>query len=51
MLLIIAVAVVSCSNSVRNVDVLIIGGGASGVAAGVQASRMGVNALIVEPTT
>ncbi|MDE6368043.1 MAG: FAD-dependent oxidoreductase [Muribaculaceae bacterium] len=51
MLLIIVIANVSCSNTGRNVDVLIIGGGASGVAAGVQASRMGANALIVEPTT
>lgn len=49
--LIIAIAGVSCSNTGRNVDILIIGGGASGVAAGVQASRMGANALIVEPTT
>lgn len=41
----------SCSVSTRDVDVLIIGGGASGVAAGVQASRMGASSLIVEPTT
>lgn len=51
LLLIITFAVQSCSKSVREVDVLIIGGGASGVAAGVQASRMGANALIVEETT
>lgn len=51
MLLIMAMAVFSCSNSVRKVDILIIGGGASGVAAGVQSSRMGATTLIVEPTT
>lgn len=34
-----------------SVDVLIIGGGASGVTAGIQASRMGVKTLIVEETT
>lgn len=46
-----AVSVLSCSTSTREVDVLIIGGGASGVAAGVQSSRMGASTLIVEPTT
>lgn len=51
LLSLVAVSVVSCSSSVRDVDVLIIGGGASGVAAGVQASRMGANTLIVEETT
>jgi hypothetical protein len=34
----------------RKVDVLIIGGGASGTAAGIQAARMGVRTLIVEET-
>lgn len=34
----------------QNVDVLIIGGGASGTAAGLQASRMGAKTLIVEET-
>ena len=34
----------------QNVDVLIVGGGASGTAAGVQAARCGVNTLIVEET-
>ena len=33
-----------------SVDVLVIGGGASGVTAGIQASRMGVKTLIVEET-
>lgn len=32
------------------VDLLVIGGGASGVSAGVQASRMGTNTLIIEET-
>lgn len=35
---------------VEKVDVLIIGGGASGVMAGIQAARMDVNTLIVEET-
>ncbi len=39
----------SCSADSR-VDVLVIGGGASGVAAGIQAARMGSNTLIVEET-
>ena len=33
-----------------NTDVLIIGGGASGATAGIQAARMGVNTLIIEET-
>ena len=40
-------AAVSCTQSV---DVLVVGGGASGTAAGVQAARCGVNTLIVEET-
>ena len=39
----------SCSE-VEHVDVLIVGGGASGVAAGVQSARLGVNTMIVEET-
>ena len=39
----------SCSRT-EHVDVLVIGGGASGVSAGVQAARMGVPAMIVEET-
>lgn len=39
----------SCNNSdITKVDVLIVGGGASGVAAGVQSARLGSNALIIE---
>lgn len=45
----------ACSIQVRaqqtyNTDVLIIGGGASGTTAGIQAARMGVNTLIIEET-
>lgn len=48
--LIISLSMISCSTPTRDVDVLIIGGGASGVAAGVQSARMGASALIVEET-
>lgn len=34
----------------EKVDVLIVGGGASGVSAGIQTARMGVHAMIVEET-
>lgn len=33
-----------------SVDVLVIGGGASGVTAGIQAARSGANTIIIEPT-
>lgn len=46
-----SVFIQSCSVQTKDVDVLIVGGGASGVAAGVQAARLGVDAMIVEPTT
>lgn len=36
------------SASASKVDVLIVGGGASGITAGIQASRMGVKTLIIE---
>ena len=42
------ILMVSCREKAREYDVLIIGGGASGVAAGIQASRMGASTLIVE---
>ena len=39
----------SCSRP-EHVDVLVIGGGASGITAGVQSARMGVPAMVVEET-
>lgn len=47
-----SLVVFSCSEqpSSVNVDVLVIGGGASGVAAGIQSARSGVNTLIIEET-
>ena len=41
---------ISTSCVAQKVDVLVVGGGASGVAAGIQSARMGVNTLIVEET-
>lgn len=38
------------AQQVYNTDVLIIGGGASGATAGIQAARMGVNVVIAEET-
>lgn len=40
---------VSCTG-IRKTDVLVIGGGASGTAAGIQSARMGVKTIIVEQT-
>ena len=40
---------VSCIKE-HSVDVLIVGGGASGVAAGIQSARMGVSTMIIEET-
>ena len=47
--ILIASILVSCTSYI-DVPVLIIGGGASGVSAGIQASRLGVEAMIVEET-
>lgn len=42
----------SCMHSEEDkVDVLIIGGGASGVTSGIQSARMGANTLILEEST
>ena len=44
---------VSCNEKVAatyDVDVLVVGGGASGISAGVQSARMGVQTMIVEET-
>lgn len=40
---------ISCSRT-EHVDVLVIGGGASGISAGVQSARMGVSTMVVEET-
>ena len=45
----VVLAMVSCSKP-EYVDVLVVGGGASGISAGVQAARMGVSTLVVEET-
>lgn len=42
-------ALVSCS-APEQVDVLVVGGGASGTAAGIQAARMGVRSMVLEET-
>ena len=44
-----AVCVVSCVRT-EYVDVLVVGGGASGVSAGIQAARMGAGTMIIEET-
>lgn len=50
-LLFISMCLASCSRSAdESVDVLIVGGGASGVTSGIQSARMGVETLIVEET-
>lgn len=47
----ILLTIISCNKTVeKQTDVLIIGGGASGITAGIQAARLGVNTLIVEET-
>ena len=40
---------ISCSRT-EHVDVLVVGGGASGISAGVQSARMSVNTMVVEET-
>ena len=44
-----AALMMSCSK-VEHVDVLVVGGGASGISAGVQSARMGVSTMVVEET-
>lgn len=48
--LLFVLGLLSCGRSVVSVDVLVVGGGASGVCAGIQSARMGSKALIVEET-
>ncbi len=45
-----AVSVTACQPKVPDVDVLVVGGGTGGVAAGIQAARMGARTLVAEPT-
>ena len=49
LLMCIMTALTSCVET-EQVDVLIIGGGASGISAGIQCARMGVPTMIVEET-
>lgn len=44
-----AISVLACSEP-EQVDVLVVGGGASGVTAGIQSARMGVKTMMVEET-
>ena len=44
-----ACVIAACSRPER-VDVLVVGGGASGISAGVQSARMGVSTMVVEET-
>ncbi|GAE16848.1 FAD-dependent oxidoreductase [Bacteroides pyogenes] len=49
--LIFVLILTSCKHSdIEQIDVLVVGGGASGMASGIQAARMGVNVLIIEET-
>ena len=48
-LLLAALCVVSCVQT-EHIDVLVVGGGASGISAGVQTARMGVPVMVVEET-
>ena len=40
----------TCSGE-NNVDILVVGGGASGVTSGIQAARMGATTLVVEESS
>lgn len=44
-----AIVLISCS-APEHVDVLVVGGGASGISAGIQSARMGVRTMVVEET-
>ena len=44
-----AVCIGSCTKT-EHVDVLVVGGGASGISAGVQSARMGVSTMVTEET-
>ena len=44
------ISIFTAKGSENEYDVIIIGGGASGVSAAVQASRLGASVLLAEPT-
>ena len=45
-----ALSMASCAEP-EHIDVLVVGGGASGTAAAIQSARMGVATMLVEETT
>ena len=45
----VTLCLISCSKA-EHVDVLVIGGGASGISAGIQSARMGVRTMVIEET-
>ena len=47
---IIFVLVIASCSAPEQIDVLVVGGGASGTAAGIQAARMGVHTIVLEET-
>ena len=47
---IIFVLVIASCSAQEQIDVLVVGGGASGTAAGIQAARMGVHTIVLEET-
>ena len=44
------VCVISCNNSPKTYDIIVYGGTSAGIAAAIQASRMGKSAIIIEPS-
>ena len=50
LMLMASVMIVMSCNEVEETDVLIVGGGASGISAGLQSARMGVRTVIIEET-
>ena len=48
--IVLMLVIASCSSQ-EQIDVLVVGGGASGTAAGIQAARMGVHTMVLEETS
>ena len=46
-----SLSLLSCKSSISSVEIVVVGGGASGVTAGIQAARMGTSTLIIEEST